>query len=60
MITKFEPRKIRAMNYTHMVSIPKVWLRSNDLDTGDQVSLEMQEDGSLIIRPLREDHAEDV
>jgi len=55
MKTKFESRKIRAMNYTRMISIPKAWLLSNDLSVGDVVNLEMNENGWLIIRPSKEE-----
>ena len=54
-------RRIRAVNYTRTISLPKVWLANLGLAVGDQVELEMMEDGSLIIRPrwTEESQAED-
>ena len=45
----FKPRRVRRINYTRVVSLPKIWLSVNHIEDGDLVLLEMQEDGSLII-----------
>lgn len=42
------------MNYTRMISLPKVWLNTIGLKEGDYVELEMAEDGSLILKPQKE------
>ena len=53
MKIKLEKRKIRAMNYNRMITLPKVWLRSTGLEVGDYVSFEIMEDGALVLRPLK-------
>lgn len=53
MNIKLVDRKIRAMNYTRMITLPKIWLSSTGLDVGDIVSIEIIEDGSLLLRPKK-------
>lgn len=50
----FGKRKIRAMNYSRQIALPKIWLRFHNLDTGSEVTLELTEDGYLLIRPISE------
>ena len=38
----FGKRQIRAMNYTRHISLPKDWLRFRGIDTGDEVTIELQ------------------
>ena len=42
-----------------VISIPKSWLRSNDLQKGDRVYLDVHNDGSLVIHPLFEEREQD-
>lgn len=53
MDIKFGKRRIRRVNYTRTVSLPKVWLETVGLDTGNWLEMEMLEDGSLILKPQR-------
>lgn len=57
-----EQRKIVALGKSSLVvSLPKTWLKRNNLDRGDRVSLDIQRDGSLVIHPVidvREDKKE--
>jgi len=47
-----EQRKIMSLGKSSFViSIPKSWLRTNDLVKGDTVSLNVQPDGSLVVHP---------
>jgi AbrB family looped-hinge helix DNA binding protein len=46
-------RQIRRVNYTRTISLPKVWLDTVGLKEGDNLDLEMTEDGSLVLRPQR-------
>ena len=51
-----ERRKIMSLGKSsYVISIPKSWLRTNDLNKGDTVSLDVQSDGSLVIHPTLED-----
>ena len=43
-------RRIRKVNYTHMISLPRVWLESVGARAGDRVQLEISEDGCLVVR----------
>ena len=51
----FGKRKVKAMNYTRYVALPKDWLRFVRLDAGDEVVIELTEDGSLLIKPVKGD-----
>ena len=51
-IIKFKNRAIRQMNYTRMISLPKVWLEKVGLDVGNMVEMEMNEKGELILRKV--------
>jgi len=47
-----ERRKISTLGkYSLVVTLPKDWTRMNNLDSGDEVSLKVQGDGSLAIHP---------
>ena len=55
-IPKMELRKIMSLGKSsYVISIPKSWLRSNDLNKGDTVSLDVQPDGSLVVHPTLEE-----
>lgn len=42
-----------AMNYTRYIALPKDWLRFVRLDAGDEVVIELTEDGNLLIKPAK-------
>ena len=47
-----ESRKIMALGKSSLVvSLPKEWIDSNDLEKGDIVTLEVQRDLSLLVKP---------
>jgi phosphate uptake regulator len=49
-------RKIMSLGKSSFViSIPKDWMKMNDLNKGDRVSLDVQPDGSLVVQPTQED-----
>lgn len=53
MNIRFGRRRIVRVNDTKRVSLPKVWLDTVGLKEGDSLDLEMAEDGSLILRPIK-------
>lgn len=57
MIKMFEfgKRRIRAMNYTRQISLPKDWLRFRKIDAGNEVTIELTESGDLLIKPVKEE-----
>jgi len=44
-------RKIKAINYTRDIALPKDWVRDKGLDSGDEVELSMTESGDLLVTP---------
>lgn len=51
MTLKLGTRKVCSANrYARSLTLPKVWLENVGLKVGDIVTLEMQEDGSLIVK----------
>ena len=47
-----EQRKIIALGKSsRAITVPKTWLRMNNIDKGDRVSLYIRNDGSLIVHP---------
>ncbi len=43
-------RKIQQTGYTHWVSLPPVWIESLDLFKGSELSMQIHENGDLVIR----------
>ena len=54
---KLGTRAIRKMNYTRMVSLPKVWLENVELEVRDLIEMEMNEKGELILRKVVNENA---
>ena len=54
----FGKRKIKAMNYTRDISLPKDWLRFHGLEKNDEVKVELTESGDLLIKPVKEGEAQ--
>jgi len=50
-----QPRKIVSWRYSFLITLPLAWLRHNNLGKGDSVDFEIADDGSLIVRPYKED-----
>ena len=48
-------RKICKTNYTLSLSLPKVWAENAKIKENDLVDLIMVRDGSLVIKPARND-----
>lgn len=53
----FGKRRVRAMNYTRQISLPKDWLRFKGIDAGDEVFIELTESGNLLIKPVKGEDA---
>lgn len=49
-------RRVIKTGNSHTIAIPHVWVKHHHLDEGrSEVVCEMQDDGSLMIRPKKED-----
>jgi phosphate uptake regulator len=47
-----EHRKIMALGQSsRAITLPKEWMRHNELDQGDTVVVRIQQDGSLVVLP---------
>ena len=57
---KFGRRKICKANYSLTISLPKVWASNVGIKENDLVDLIMVRDGSLVIKPIREDENEEI
>lgn len=54
-----DQRKIMALGKSsRVISLPKPWLRMNDIDRGDHVSLTIQNNGTLVVHPSKDDRVE--
>jgi antitoxin component of MazEF toxin-antitoxin module len=55
-------RKVCAINYSRSITLPRVWLENNGIESNDYVELSMKPDGSLLITPSKErkEDAEEV
>ncbi|MBU3967472.1 MAG: AbrB/MazE/SpoVT family DNA-binding domain-containing protein [Euryarchaeota archaeon] len=51
---KFKSRRIQRNVYTYWMSLPPEWLMNMNLRKGSEVTVEMIEDGSLLIKPSME------
>jgi len=51
MYLEFGLRKVQIINGSQFVSLPRVWTRTNKIEKGDSVRIDLLEDGSLKILP---------
>ena len=51
---KFKPRKIHAVNYSRVLTIPGLWLQNVGINSGDAVDMEIGPNQELIITPHKE------
>ena len=49
-----QPRKIVSFKYSFLVSLPLTWLRAREIGKGDFVDFIINEDGDLIVRPIKQ------
>ena len=50
-----ERRKITPLGkYSHVVTLPKEWMNMNNLESGDYISLDIRDDGMLLMHPYLE------
>ncbi|MFP4050777.1 MAG: AbrB/MazE/SpoVT family DNA-binding domain-containing protein [Thermoplasmata archaeon] len=55
MITKLGKRNVWKINdYTLVTSLPPVWRMTNNVDDNSKLELSMDEEGRLIIEPVRD------
>ena len=43
-------RKIRKVGYSKLIVLPKYWLEQHNIKKGDIVSVEMNDEGDLVIK----------
>lgn len=43
-------RKILGYKYSCLVTLPKYWIAFNDLKRRDEITLEIQENGDLLVK----------
>lgn len=48
----FAKRKIQNNRYTHWITLPPEWLSNMGIGKGDELSVEMTDEG-LLIKPVR-------
>jgi len=48
-----QPRKIISFKYSFLVALPLTWLRHHELGKGDFVDFIINENGDLILQPLK-------
>lgn len=56
MSFELEPRKILGINYSLLITLPKVWLDYHNLKKKDKVTITMTDDDQgryLILKPLK-------
>lgn len=53
----FGRRRITKVNYTYLISLPKVWLENKKLEVGDELELVMV-DNSLVLKTVEKEVAE--
>ena len=51
MYLEFGLRKVQIINGSQFVSLLRVWTRTNKIEKGDSVRIDLLEDGSLKILP---------
>ena len=47
------PRSIVGYGYSSLVTLPTVWLRHHELEHGMKLSMKMDEDGNLVLMPIK-------
>jgi len=48
-----EPRKIVSVGYSFLITLPHAWLNHHEIGKGDTLDFEIDDDASLIIKPLK-------
>ncbi len=51
MHLEFGLKKVQVINESQFVSLPRIWTRTNNIEKGDFVRIDLLEDGSLKIFP---------
>ena len=44
-------RKIQKTKYTYTLALPPFWIRDKGLEKGDQVEIEINRAGNLVLKP---------
>jgi antitoxin component of MazEF toxin-antitoxin module len=52
MELKFKSRKLQAIGKSLYLALPNSWIKTMELKKGDEVSITMQNDGSLRVNKL--------
>ena len=60
MEIKLGQRKLYKVNYSHTVTLPKIWVDNAGLKENDFVEFTMLEDGSLLVQAVKTDEMNSV
>jgi antitoxin component of MazEF toxin-antitoxin module len=51
---KLDERSLINIKGSLLMTLPKIWIKNNDLHKGDRVNVDLDRDGRLVITPIRE------
>ena len=46
-----KPRTIVSIGYSFLITLPKIWLDNNNLNKGDKIYFEIDNNKNLILKP---------
>jgi len=55
MNLQLKQSKILGTSYSRLVTLPLWWLRSYNLEKGDVIEMTLDQDGNLILKPIKGD-----
>lgn len=47
-------RKVQLITGNHLLNLPAVWVRSRGVEKGMEIEIQLNSDGDLVLRPVRE------
>ena len=50
MVLKLKERKVIKINYSHLITLPKIWIENCGLKKGDKIDFEILENKDLLLR----------
>jgi len=51
-----KPRKIISLDYSFLISLPHTWLEHHHIGKGSLVDFTVNEDGYLVVIPIKEEN----
>jgi len=58
-VIKFKARRVFKQGLALCITLPIDWVRGANISPGDRLSAELQDDGSLLLRPVKEEELDD-